>query len=171
MSGINDYHRQDYFGCRIKSSKEDPYGIQIKISACCNPRSAASPNLHKVHKFIAQLGSLSCAESCFSRSPHHAYVRPASLFSSYNSKIQIMYSIRYESGAALAQAVLGAEKGRREMKVSGASSEDGVGERRARSLLVGEVRVQKEGSGRCAAPRTRGERSGKEMRKSVINWR
>lgn len=76
-----------------------------------------------------------------------------------------MYSIRCERCRARAQAALGAEKGWRER-----------GERRGRDgrregpALFSSERVQKEGSSRCAA-RTRGERSGKEMRKSVINWR
>lgn len=67
------------------------------------------------------------------------------------------------SGAALAQTALGAARGRRESEVSGAA--DGE-----KGPLSSRRRGYKR-KGPVGAPRTRGERSGKEMRKSVINWR
>lgn len=86
-------------------------------------------------------------------------------FSSYNSKIQIMYSIRCERCRALA---------RRRLSRSG---ERATGAREVSGAMDGEkgpLSSRRRGykrKGPVGAPRTRGERSGKEMRKSVINWR
>lgn len=94
-------------------------------------------------------------------SPRALLVPPSSSYPPHNSKIQIMYSIKCERCRARAKAAVGAEKGRWVRWVVRWLTEKGLLSRRRGHKRKGPV----------GAPRTRGKRSGKEMRKSVINWR